>query len=221
MTYPIAVEDYVKVIYSHTEWQPDPITTSVLATRLGLAPSSVTEMVKKLTRQGLAEHVPYGAIVLTEDGTALALRMLRRHRLIETWLVRHFDYSWDEVHDEAEILEHALSDRLLDKIDEQLGFPTRDPHGDPIPSRDGVIRQPPAAVLGLTQPGSSVRVVRISDRRPELLRHLEAAGIHLDSELAVLTREPFVVSLGAGAGDRTLEPEALNSIWVSGLQPSK
>ena len=92
--YAMAVEDYVKVIYAHTEWQPDPITTSVLAGRLGLAASSVTEMVKKLGAQGLVDHVPYGAVTLTTDGTALALRMLRRHRLIETWLVRHFGYGW-------------------------------------------------------------------------------------------------------------------------------
>jgi DtxR family Mn-dependent transcriptional regulator len=91
--YPTAVEDYVKAVYAHTEWQPEPITTSALAVRLGLAASSVTEMVKKLTSQGLVDHEPYGAVSLTTDGTALALRMLRRHRLIETWLVEHFGYT--------------------------------------------------------------------------------------------------------------------------------
>jgi len=213
-TYPMAVEDYVKVIYSHTEWQPEPITTSVLAGRLGLAASSVTEMVKKLGAQGLVDHVPYGAVTLTADGTALALRMLRRHRLIETWLVRHFDYSWDEVHDEAEVLEHALSDRLLDKIDDQLGRPTRDPHGDPIPSKDGVIDQPRAVLLRDAAAGESVTVVRISDRDPLLLRHLEAEEITIDSELDIVSIEPFVVAIGGRDGTRELSPDALVSIWV-------
>jgi len=213
-TYPMAVEDYVKVIYSHTEWQPEPITTSVLAGRLGLAASSVTEMVKKLGAQGLVDHVPYGAVTLTADGTALALRMLRRHRLIETWLVRHFDYSWDEVHDEAEVLEHALSDRLLDKIDDQLGRPTRDPHGDPIPSKDGVIAQPRAVLLRDAAAGESVTVVRISDRDPLLLRHLEAEEITIDSELDIVSIEPFVVAIGGRDGTRELSPDALVSIWV-------
>ena len=213
-TYPMAVEDYVKVIYAHTEWQPEPITTSVLAGRLGLAASSVTEMVKKLGAQGLVDHVPYGAVTLTTDGTALALRMLRRHRLIETWLVRHFDYAWDEVHDEAEVLEHALSDRLLDKIDDQLGRPTRDPHGDPIPSRTGAIEQPDAVLLRDAATGETVTIARISDRDPLLLRRLEAEEITIDSVLTVLSTEPLVVSLAGEHGTRELSPDALDSIWV-------
>ena len=177
----IATEDYVKVIYSHTEWQPEPITSTAIAARLGLAPSSVTEMVKKLTVQGLVTHEPYGAIELTRDGTALALRMVRRHRLIETWLVQHFGYSWDQVHDEAEVLEHALSDRLLDAIDDELGRPARDPHGDPIPTRDGAITVPQAALLADAPAGG--RVVRISDRDPALLRDLEGRGVALDAQV--------------------------------------
>jgi DtxR family Mn-dependent transcriptional regulator len=211
VSYPSAVEDYVKCIYAHTEWQPDPITTSVLAARLGVAASSVTEMVKKLGVQGLATHVPYGAISLTADGAALALRMLRRHRLIETWLVQHFGYSWDEVHDEAEVLEHALSDRLLESIDEQLGRPRRDPHGDPIPSRDGVITQPAAVLVRDAVEGHTGSVVRISDRDPMLLRHLVAEGILLDSVLEV---RGSIVRLESGQ-ERELSDQAAASIWVS------
>ncbi len=192
------VEDYLKVIYAHTEWQPEPITSGALAARLGLAASSVTEMVKKLVAQGLVVHEPYGAIELTRDGTALALRMLRRHRLIETWLVDHIGYTWDEVHDEAEILEHAVSDRLLDALDAQLGHPVRDPHGDPIPTAEGAVDRPAARLLADVDGG---RVVRISDRDPLLLRHLEAEGIVVD---AVVTPEQR----------RQLAPEALASIWV-------
>jgi len=173
-----AIEDYVKVIHSHTEWQDAPITTGQLAQRLGLAPSSVTEMVKKLVVAGLAEHEPYGAIELTPNGVALALRMVRRHRLIETWLVERVGYSWDEVHDEAEVLEHAVSDRLLNALDADLGFPVRDPHGDPIPSRDGEARRVPAAHL-VDVPGG--RVVRVSDADPDYLRELTEHGVVLDA----------------------------------------
>ena len=197
---PTAMEDYVKVIYAHTEWQSQPITTNALAARLGLAASSVTEMVKKLTAQGLAHHEPYGAIELTERGRTLALTMVRRHRLIETWLVERFGYRWDEVHDEAEVLEHAMSDRLLDAIDEELGRPARDPHGDPIPAADGTLVLPEVVVLA--EAASGGRVVRISDRDPLLLRHLAAEGIVLDAVVSAERRAQ-------------LGEEALASIWVS------
>lgn len=194
-----AVEDYVKVIYGHTEWQPVPITTTGLAARLGLAASSVTEMVKKLVATGLVKHKPYGAIELTPDGTTLALRMVRRHRLIETWLVERYGYSWHEVHDEAEVLEHSLSDRLLDAIDVELGHPVRDPHGDPIPAADGTLTRPDATLLADSPAGG--RVARISDRDPMLLRHLETEGIVLDSIITAKVRDG-------------LAQEALTSIWV-------
>ena len=193
------VEDYLKVIYSHTEWQSTPITTGALAARLGLAASSVTEMVKKLVAQDLVVHEPYGAVELTKEGTALALRMLRRHRLIETWLVEAIGYRWDEVHDEAEVLEHAMSDKLLDAIDSQLGHPVRDPHGDPIPGADGTVRRPAARLLLEVDGGT---VVRISDRDPLLLRHLEAEGIAVDSVITPVQRAQ-------------LAREALESIWIA------
>ena len=199
MSYPTAIEDYVKVIYGHTEWQAEPITTSALAARLGLAASSVTEMVKKLVAQGLVEHEKYGVVTLTAEGTALALRMVRRHRLIETWLVQSFGYQWDEVHVEAEVLEHALSDRLLDAIDAQLDHPTRDPHGDPIPSATGHVLRPDAVLLRDAPAGHVGRVVRVSDRDPELLRWLDAHGVVLDAEVA------------AGS----LPEAAVGSIWIS------
>ncbi len=152
-------------------------------------------MVKKLTAQGLVEHAPYGAITLTASGRSQALRMVRRHRLVETWLVRQFGYTWDEVHDEAEVLEHVLSDRLLDAIDEQLGHPTRDPHGDPIPAADGTVATPDAVLLKEIGRG---RVARISDRDPSLLRALAELGIDLDCDVE-------------GA---ELPPEAGESIWI-------
>jgi DtxR family Mn-dependent transcriptional regulator len=174
-------ENYLKTIYSHTEWQPDALTSSQLAARLGLAPSSITEMVRKLSHQGLVEHARYGTIVLTSAGRAAALRMVRRHRLIETWLVREFGYGWDEVHDEAEVLEHALSDRLLDAIDERLGHPTADPHGDPIPAADGSVPQLNGVLASTLTPGIEARVVRISDRDPNVLRRLAVGGVGIGS----------------------------------------
>ena len=214
MAYPTAIEDYVKVIYGHTEWQPEPITTSVLAARLGLAASSVTEMVKKLVAQGLVEHERYGVVTLTPEGATLALRMVRRHRIIETWLVERFGYRWDEVHDEAEVLEHALSDRLLDAIDEQLGSPTRDPHGDPIPTALGRVVRPSAVLLRDAPTGHTGRVVRVSDRDPALLRHLAAESITLDRELTV--REGAVL---VGGNELELSVAALESVWIASSAP--
>jgi DtxR family Mn-dependent transcriptional regulator len=172
------------VIYGHTEWQPDPMTPSQLAARLGLAPSTVTEMVKKLVAAGHVAHALYGAVQLTDQGRAEALRMVRRHRLVETWLVSRYGYGWDEVHDEAEVLEHALSDRLLDEIDTQLGHPVRDPHGDPIPSADGRVTTPDAVLLSGLGEGGRGTIARVSDRDAAVLRALDAAGLGLDSEVA-------------------------------------
>ena len=180
-----AADDYLKTIYSHTEWQPDPITPNQLATRLALAPSSVTQMVKKLHAEGYLDHRPYGPITLTTSGEARALAVVRRHRLIETWLVQVYGYGWDEVHDEAEVLEHALSDRLLDAIDAQLGRPSRDPHGDIIPAGDGTLRRPDAVRLDQVAFGFVGRVVRISDRDPDVLRVVEHLGIALDEPVSV------------------------------------
>ena len=159
-------------------------------------------MVKKLVGQGLVEHAPYGAIGLTASGRAEALRMVRRHRLVETWLVQQFGYGWDEVHDEAEILEHTLSDRLLDAIDEQLGRPTLDPHGDPIPAADLTMPEFGGILAARLAPGERGRVVRIRDHDPELLRALDAKGIGLGAVVEAealpegAARAMWVVRLG-------------------------
>ncbi|MFJ4046099.1 metal-dependent transcriptional regulator [Microbacterium sp. NPDC089987] len=178
-----AFDDYLKTVYSHTEWQDAPITPSQLAGALGIAPSSVTEMVKKLAAAGLVSHVPYGAVKLTDAGRERALQMLRRHRLIETWLVREFGYAWHEVHDEAEVLEHTISDRLLDAIDERLGRPRFDPHGDAIPDANGDVIREPFVLLGDAPAGHTGRVLRVSDRDPELLQRLEDAGVSVGAEI--------------------------------------
>ncbi|MGA7148240.1 MAG: metal-dependent transcriptional regulator [Microbacterium sp.] len=206
-----AIDDYLKTIYHHTEWQTEPITPSQLAGELGLAPSSVTEMVRKLAAQGLVTHRPYGPITLTDAGALRAAGIIRRHRLIETWLVGEFGYAWDEVHDEAEILEHAISDRLLEGIDERLGRPRFDPHGDAIPDAAGHVQREPFVLLAAAATGHTGRVLRVSDRDPALLRAVEAAGVEVGAEATVL----------AGAGlrvrgtDVPLPAAAGAAVWLS------
>ena len=204
-------DDYLKAIYHHTEWQDSPITPSQLAGVLGLAPSSVTEMVKKLAAQGLVTHRPYGPVSLTAAGHRRAAAVIRRHRLIETWLVREFAYAWDEVHDEAEVLEHALSDRLLEGIDARLGRPRFDPHGDAIPDAEGAVHREPFVLLAEAPVGHSGRVLRVSDRDPELLRALVERGIDVGHELEVVSddvvrADGVEMSLPAGAG---------GSVWLT------
>ena len=201
-----AADDYLKTVYSHTEWQDEAITPSALAAKLGVAPSSVTEMVKKLGAAGLVSHVPYGAVRLTPAGEARALSMVRRHRLIETWLVGDFGYAWDEVHDEAEVLEHTISDRLLGKIDERLGHPRFDPHGDAIPDADGHVHRAAFVLLGSAPTAHEGRVLRVSDRDPGLLRALENVGLVVGRAVTVqgadrVTLDGRTVALPAEAGD--------------------
>ncbi|KTS07009.1 metal-dependent transcriptional regulator [Microbacterium testaceum] len=210
MESPVA-DDYLKAIYHHTEWQNDPITPSQLAAVLGLAPSSVTEMVKKLAAQGLVTHRPYGPVSLTAAGQRRAAGVIRRHRLIETWLVREFGYAWDEVHDEAEILEHALSDRLLEGIDARLGRPRFDPHGDAIPDATGSVDREPFVLLSAAAPGHAGRVLRVSDRDPELLRALVERGIDVGHELEVVSKE----TVRADGVNVELPPGAGESVWLT------
>ena len=210
-----AIEDYLKTVYAHTEWQPDPITPKVLADRLGVAPSSVTEMVKKMAVAGLVSHVPYGAVRLTDAGLARALAVVRRHRLIETWLVQEMGYGWDEVHDEAEILEHAISDRLLEAIDARLGRPVRDPHGDAIPAADGTLVTEPAVRLDEAATGHVGRVIRISDRDPAVLRELDTAGVGPGSELRVDAADATSVTVDVGGTARAIARRAAEGIWIT------
>ncbi len=205
-----AADDYLKTVYAHTEWQDAPITPSQLAAKLGIAPSSVTEMVKKLSAAGLVSHVPYGAVRLTDAGRERALAMLRRHRLIETWLVQEFDYAWDEVHDEAEVLEHTISDRLLEGIDARLGRPRFDPHGDAIPDASGAIDREPFVLLADAAPGHSGRVLRVDDRDPELLRALESLGVDVGRTLTV-----SVDGVLLDGAPLSLPSGALAAIWLT------
>jgi DtxR family transcriptional regulator, Mn-dependent transcriptional regulator len=191
-------EDYLKVIWTAQEWSVDKVSTKMLAERIGVSASTASESIRKLADQGLVDHEKYGAVTLTDAGRLAALAMVRRHRLMETFLVRELGYGWDEVHDEAEVLEHAVSDRMLDRIDAKLGFPTRDPHGDPIPARDGMVPAPDARQLSMLQDGDTATVARISDADPEMLRYFDSVGISLDARLTVLARRDFAGMISVG-----------------------
>jgi DtxR family Mn-dependent transcriptional regulator len=163
-------QDYLKVIWNAQEWSLDKVSTKMLAEKLGVSASTASESIRKLAEQGLVDHEKYGAVTLTESGRRAALAMVRRHRLLEAFLVKELGYSWDEVHDEAEVLEHAVSDRLVARIDAKLGFPQRDPHGDPIPGPDGQVPTPPARQLwscadGEAAPGTHPPRIRRHDLR--------------------------------------------------------
>jgi len=221
---PVA-QDYLKVIWNAQEWALEgvqqKVSTKMLADRIGVSASTASESIRKLAEQGLVDHEKYGAVTLTEAGRRAALAMVRRHRLLETFLVNELSYSWDEVHDEAEVLEHAVSDRLVARIDAKLGFPRRDPHGDPIPASDGHVQPPQARQLWACGDGDIGTVARISDSDPEMLRYFDTVGINLDSRLRVVTRREFagMVSVAIESGDgaeSTVElgsPAAL-AIWV-------
>lgn len=205
-----AVDDYLKTIYHHTEWQDERMTPSQLAGVLGLAPSSVTEMVKKLASLGLVTHRPYGPVSLTATGERRAAAIIRRHRLIETWLVREFGYAWDEVHDEAEVLEHAISDRLLAGIDDLLGHPLFDPHGDAIPRADGTVVREPFVLLADAAIGHTGRVLRVSDRDADVLRVAEAAGMTVATEVTVTT-----AGVRVGDAETALGDDVRQAVWLS------
>ena len=214
-------QDYLKVIWNAQEWSLEKVSTKMLAEKIGVSASTASESIRKLAEQGLVDHEKYGAVTLTESGRRAALAMVRRHRLLEAFLVKELGYSWDEVHDEAEVLEHAVSDRLVARIDAKLGFPQRDPHGDPIPGSDGQVPTPPARQLWSCADGDTGMVARISDKDPEMLRYFDSVGISLDSRLRVLTRREFagmisvaVESADGGPTTVDLGSPAAQAIWM-------
>jgi len=194
-------QDYLKVIWTAQEWSLEKVSTKMLAERIGVSASTASESIRKLADQGLVDHEKYGAVTLTEAGRRAALAMVRRHRLMETFLVRELGYSWDEVHDEAEVLEHALSDDLEAVIAAKLGHPTRDPHGDPIPSAELVLDERPCDCLATLEAGAAGVLSRVSDAEPEMLRYLAARGLAPGVRLEVIERQPFGGALLVRFGD--------------------
>ncbi len=176
----LTVENYVKTIHEICADQKDgPATTGQIAAALNVSPGTVTSMLKTLSESNLVAYTPYEGVRLTAAGRKLALRVLRRHRLIELFLVRTLELTWDEVHDEAEHMEHAMSDLLIDRIDAFLGHPDADPHGDPIPRADGSLSRPDCRALADCSEGYEFRIVRVVDQSPEFLKFLTASGLPL------------------------------------------
>src|SRR4051812_43590847 len=197
-----AVEDYAKAIYALQVEGDGPVTNHALAERLAVSAASASNMVKKLDGLGLVEHVPYHGVALTSAGRRVALEVLRHHRLLELYLAQSLGVPWDRVHDEAEVLEHHISEELEELIAEALGNPTHDPHGDPIPTRDLVMVEEPACTLDSLEPGQCGRFTRISDHDPEMLRYLADRGIAPGDDFEVIDKHPFggplFVRFGAG-----------------------
>jgi DtxR family Mn-dependent transcriptional regulator len=198
-----AVEDYAKAIYALQVESDLPVSNNALAERLGVSAASASNMVKKLCGLGLVEHVPYRGVELTQAGRRVALEVLRHHRLLELYLAQSLGVPWDRVHDEAEVLEHHISEELEELIAKALGNPTHDPHGDPIPTRELEMIEEPAATLDSFEPGQCGRFTRISDHDPEMLRYLAERGIAPGDCFEVMDKQPFggplFVRFGEGA----------------------
>jgi DtxR family Mn-dependent transcriptional regulator len=196
-----AIEDYAKAIYALERRGRDAVSTNALAERLGVTAASASGMVKRLGELGLVEHQPYHGVSLTEEGRRVALEVMRHHRLLELYLVQSLGVPWDRVHEEAEVLEHVLSEELEELIAAKLGDPTHDPHGDPIPTRELTIEEGATESLQSLQAGDSGIFTRVSDSDPDMLRFLADRGIAPGDALEVLEKQPFDGPLFVRFGD--------------------
>jgi DtxR family Mn-dependent transcriptional regulator len=202
----LTVENYAKAIYQiAARLQPgQAVATGELAQALSVSPGTVTGMLKTLSEAALATYTPYEGARLTPAGERLALAVLRRHRLVELFLVQTLKMSWDEVHGEAEHLEHAVSDLLVDRIDAYLGHPAVDPHGDPIPRADGSLPKPGGVPMTALRPGQRFRLARVVDQDPTFLRYLTECGLDLGTEAVVVENRPEAGALVLEVGGRTV-----------------
>lgn len=211
-----SVEDYLKAIYELSD-EGRVAATSDIAHALDLSPASVSGMVKRLSEQGLLEHAPYRGAQLTGEGRRVALRMVRRHRLIESYLVANLGYSWDTVHDEAERLEHAVSDELVDRMAATIGEPIVDPHGAPIPTRDGAVDETEHTSLADLAVGATGVVARVTDEDPERLRYLGELSIRPGKRITVKARAPFdgPITLTVGKEELSIGPALATHVLVA------
>ncbi len=211
----ISTEDYIKAIYK-LEGKGEKATTSALAGQLEVADASITDMIKKLSERGLLHYEPYQGVELTAKGRKVALATLRRHRLWEMFLVQFLGFSWDMVHDEAERLEHVTSDELEHQLDKALGFPSVDPHGDPIPSKEGVVNDTASSSLAECEAGSVVKISRVSDDNSEILIHASQIGLALNSKLTIKEKKTFDGSMVVKVGSKQhfISKEVAQAIFV-------
>ena len=217
------VEDYLKAIYD-LERDAQPATTNEIAERLAISPASVSGMVRRLAEQGLITHEPYRGVRLTQDGRRAALRTLRRHRILECYLTEVLGYPWDRVHDEAERLEHTASEELIERMADALGDPLHDPHGAPIPSREGVVEETTRRTIADAVSGERLRVRQVMDEDGERLRYLAELGIRPGSIIRILDRAPFEgpitlwVDNSAGGVTRAVGPALAAQVFVESLR---
>lgn len=215
-----SVENYLKAIYHLQGQGEDRVKTNGLAAELDISHSSVTSMLKSLADDGLVDYEPYRGARLTEKGINSALDVVRNHRLIEIFLVKTLDFDWDEVHEEAERLEHAMSDKLARRIDEFLGQPNFDPHGDPIPTADGQVFQPEGIPLDEVDAGETVRIERVLDQEPEVLRYLDEIGLTPSTTLEVDEVIPIdgQMSIELEGEQRTISKALASRLLVKDVQ---
>jgi len=213
------VENYLKAIYD-LERSGEPAETNAIAKRLDIAPASVSGMVRRLARQRLITHEKYHGARLTAAGRHAALLTIRRHRVIEAYLTTALGYSWDRVHDEAERLEHAASDELIDKMAKAIGEPATDPHGAPIPSREGTLKERAVVPLASLPEGATARVERVSDESPARLRYLAELGIVPGAPVKVVERAPFdgPIEIKVSSATKTIGAELASQILVTRRQ---
>jgi len=208
-------EDYIKNIYK-LQREGGKVTTSALAQSMQLSDPSITDMIKKLSERGFVRYAPYKGVELTASGRRMAMKILRRHRLWEMYLVKFLGFSWDQIHDEAEHLEHVTSDMLEKKLDAALGFPTVDPHGDPIPSVDGELDHPEYTSLTECDAGDVVKVLRVSDDEPQILQHASRLGVGLNTRITVREKMEFdgSMTIKVGSREQFISREVAGAIFV-------
>lgn len=214
----LTVENYIKTIYQlSVDANGESATTGKIADALGVLPGTVTSMLKTLSENELATYTPYEGVRLTDEGQQLALKILRRHRLIELFLVQSLGMPWDEVHEEAENMEHAVSDQLITRLEKYLGYPQVDPHGDPIPREDGSLETPQGRPLAACEEGERFCLIRVLDQSPDFLRYLSKTGLALDVEGTVSQNhlEAGVVTVVVRGTETTMGREAASKIFVT------
>jgi DtxR family transcriptional regulator, Mn-dependent transcriptional regulator len=215
----VAVQDYLKALYLESmDGERRFIATNAVAHRLEVSAASATNMLKKLATMGYVNHVPYRGAELTDSGRRVALEVVRHHRLLETYLAEALDVPWDQVHDEAEVLEHVLSEQLEQRISERLGHPRVDPHGHPIPSAELAVSETSDVLLWDVPEGQRVTVGSVSDSIPDALRYLGSIGIRPGARLLVVARGPIggplFVEVEGGGSPAALSREVAEAIWV-------
>jgi DtxR family transcriptional regulator, Mn-dependent transcriptional regulator len=215
--YTPVVEDYLKAIWTLQQTEA-PVSTSRIAERLGLTAAAVTAMVKRLAENGLLRHEPYYGVRLTPAGELAGLRIIRRHRVLELFLTEKLGYEWDRVHDEAERLEHAASDELIERLARLLGEPERDPHGAAIPTAEGEVDQAVYPTLADLGAGQSVRIVEVRVHEPEQLRYLGSLDLYPGARVEVIDAAPFdgPVSLSVNGEPRVLSRSLARQLYVAG-----